>query len=145
MSPLVQGLARVLLAPILMVALAMLVKGYADAGDGFAAGAIASLAILLHYLAFGRERTERTLPIRLLPAAAFTGLLLALAIAIIPLAAGDPPLTHPPGAGGEVIELGTLELIGAVAFDVAIFLLVLGAALGIVHAVARAAEDGERR
>ena len=141
MSVLVQSVARILLAPILMVAFAVLVKGYADVGDGFAAGAIASLAILLQYVAFGPERTERMLPIRLLPAAAFAGLLLALGIAVVPLADGDPLLTHPPGAGGEVVQLGSLELIGAVGFDVAIFVLVLGATLGIIHAIARQAED----
>lgn len=143
MSLLVQGLARLLLAPILMVAFAVLVKGYADVGDGFAAGAIASLAILLQYIAFGREQTERTLAIRLLPAAAFVGLLSALAISAAPLASGDPLLTHPPGAGTEPIHLGTLELIGAFAFDIAVFLLVLGATLGIIHAIAREAERVE--
>ncbi len=143
MSLLVQVTARLLLAPILMIAFAMLIKGYADVGDGFAAGVIASLAILLQYIAFGRERTERMLAIRLLPVGAFVGLLLALGIAAAPFAAGDPPLTYPPGAGREVVHLGTLELIGAVAFDLTVFLLVLGASLGIVHAIARQSEQPE--
>ena len=46
--------ARLLLAPVLVVAAAVLVKGYADVGDGFAAGVIAALGVLLQYLAFGR-------------------------------------------------------------------------------------------
>ncbi len=141
MSLLVQAVARVLLAPIVMIALAVLVKGYADVGDGFSAGAIASLAILLQYIAFRREDVERMLPLRLLPAGAFVGLLLALGVALAPLAGGDPVLTHRPGAGEEVVTAGTLELIGAVAFDLAIFLLVVGAALGIIHTVARAGEE----
>jgi len=142
-SLLVQMLARLLLAPILMIACAVLVKGYADVGDGFSAGVIAALAILLQYIAFGRERTERMLAIRLLPAGAFVGLLVALTIAAAPLAAGDPPLTYPPGAGTEAVHLGTLELIGAFAFDVTIFALVLGATLGIIHAIARQGEQAE--
>lgn len=144
MSPLVQVLARLLLAPILMVAFAVLVKGYADVGDGFAAGAIAALAILLQYVAFGREHTERMLAIRLLPAGAFVGLLLALAIAAAPVVAGDAPLTYLPAAGSEAIHLGTLELIGAFAFDVTVFVLVVGATLGIIHALAREAERVEQ-
>ncbi|HVL31296.1 MAG TPA: MnhB domain-containing protein [Solirubrobacteraceae bacterium] len=143
MSLLIQTLARVMLAPILMVALAVLVKGYADVGDGFAAGAIAALAILLQYVAFGREETERRLPIRLLPAGAFVAMLLALTIAAAPMIAGEALLTYPPGAGEEAIHLGTLELIGAFAFDVTIFVLVVGAALGIIHAIAREAEHVE--
>ena len=37
--------ARLMLAPVLMIALAVLVKGYADVGDGFAAGVIAGDAL----------------------------------------------------------------------------------------------------
>jgi hypothetical protein len=40
-----------------------------------------------------------------------------------------------------VVKLGTLELITAVAFDVAVFLLVLGAVVGIIRAVALAEEQ----
>ena len=39
--------ARMLLAPILVVALAILVKGFVDVGDGFSAGVVAALGILL--------------------------------------------------------------------------------------------------
>lgn len=142
---LTQVIARLLLAPILVVALAILVKGYADVGDGFSAGVVAALGILLQYLAFGREATERLLPIRNVPLLAFAGLLLALALAAIPLLRGDAILTHVPGPGEEIVEVGTLELITAVAFDVSIFLLVMGAAVGIIHAIALVAERGEER
>lgn len=133
--------ARLLLGPVFVVAIAILVRGYADVGDGFSAGVIAALGLLLQYLAFGRAEAERLLPIRAIPTLAFTGLLLALAIAAIPLLRGEPLLTHFPAAGAEIVELGTLELITAVAFDVAVFALVLGAAVGIIHTVAVAAEE----
>jgi multicomponent Na+:H+ antiporter subunit B len=35
---LTRAVSRLLLAPVLMVAAAVLIKGYADVGDGFAAG-----------------------------------------------------------------------------------------------------------
>ena len=54
-SVLTQMVARGLLAPTLVVATAILVKGYADVGDGFAAGVVAALGILLQFLAFGRD------------------------------------------------------------------------------------------
>lgn len=141
---LTQTLARLLLAPILVVSVAVLVKGYADVGDGFAAGVIAALGILLQYLAFGRAEVERLLPIRLVPAGAFAGLLGALALAFWPVLRGDELLEHLPAAGASVTQLGTLELVTAVLFDLAVFLLVLGAVVGIVHALARAAEGDER-
>jgi multicomponent Na+:H+ antiporter subunit B len=143
-SVLTQMVARLLLAPILVIAVAVLVKGYSDVGDGFSAGVIAALGILLQYLAFGRAETERLLPIRLVPVLAFVGMLLALAIAAIPLLRGEPLLTHVPAPGAEVIELGTLELITAVVFDISIFLLVVGSAVGIIHALAVVAEEEAR-
>lgn len=144
MSSLVtQSVARLLLAPILIVALAILVKGFVDVGDGFSAGVVAALGILLQYVTRGREEVERTLPVRLLPHAAFVALVGALAVALLPLLRGDPVLTHLPPAGAEVTKVGKLELMTAVAFDVAVFVLVLGAVVGIVHAVARAYEEME--
>lgn len=140
---LTQAIARLLLVPTLVIAVAVLVKGYADIGDGFSAGVVAALGILLQYLAFGRAETERLLPIRFVPLLAFVGLLVALAIAAIPLLRGEALLTHFPEAGGKVVHLGTVELITAVGFDVAIFLLVLGAAVGIIHAIAVVAEEAE--
>jgi multisubunit Na+/H+ antiporter MnhB subunit len=51
--------ARLLLVPVLMVTTAILIKGYVDVGDGFAAGVIAALGVLLQYLAFGRAAVRR--------------------------------------------------------------------------------------
>ena len=143
-SVLTQTLARLLLAPILVVSAAVLVKGYADVGDGFAAGVIAALGILLQYVAFGREEAERLLPIKLVPAGAFVGLLGALGVAFWPVLRGEEMLEHLPEAGEPVTHLGTLELLTAVLFDVAVFMLVLGAVVGIIHAIARVADGDER-
>ncbi|MBA2261848.1 MAG: MnhB domain-containing protein [Solirubrobacterales bacterium] len=135
--------ARMLLAPLLVVAAAILVKGFTDVGDGFSAGVVAALGILLQYVTLGREEVERTLPVRFLPHAAFVALLGALAVALVPLLRGDPILTHLPPPGAEVATVGKLELMTAVAFDACVFLVVLGAVVGIVHAVARAYEEME--
>ncbi|MGI8659964.1 MAG: MnhB domain-containing protein [Thermoleophilaceae bacterium] len=143
-SVLTVAAARLLMAPILVVAAAVLVKGYADVGDGFSAGVIAALGIVLQYLALGREEAERLLALRLIGPAVFVALLGALAVALIPLVRGDALLEHAPAPGAHVVELGTIELITAVAFDVAIFVLVLAAVVGIVRAIAHVAEgEGE--
>jgi multisubunit Na+/H+ antiporter MnhB subunit len=143
-SVVTQVVCRLLLAPVTLIALAVLVKGYAGVGDGFSAGVIAALGILLQYLAFGRAETERMLPIKWIPALTFVGLLLALLVAAIPLVRGDAIFTHVPAPGAAVTELGTLELITAVAFDVAVFLLVLGAVVGIIHSLALGASEAEQ-
>lgn len=133
--------ARLLLAPVLMIAAAVLVKGYADVGDGFAAGIVASLGVLLQYVAFGRDAVARALPVARAPEAAFAGLAVALVVALVPLARGEALLTHAPPPGADVVHVGTLELVTAVAFDVGVFVLVLGAAVGIIDLIARAADD----
>ncbi|HET7095093.1 MAG TPA: MnhB domain-containing protein, partial [Thermomicrobiales bacterium] len=82
--------AKLLFLPSLMIALATLVKGYADTGDGFTAGVIAGLAVLLQIIVFGPAEVERTLPLRWAPRVAFAGLALALLDALAPMAFGRP-------------------------------------------------------
>jgi multicomponent Na+:H+ antiporter subunit B len=126
-----------LLGPALVVAAALIVKGYTDVGDGFSAGVIVALAIALRYIALGRERAERSLPIlRRAPAIATGGLLAALVVGVFPVALGDPPFTHLPPPGESAVKIGTLELITAVAFDLGLFLLVTGVLVTLVHQLA---------
>jgi multisubunit Na+/H+ antiporter MnhB subunit len=133
-----------LLGPAVMVAAAIIVKGYGDVGDGFSAGVIVALAIGLRYIAFGPDRAERSLPIlRHAPVVTVGGLLIALAVGFGPVLAGDPPFTHRPGPGEPVVKIGTLELISAVAFDIGVFLLVSGALVTLIHHLARLVEDGD--
>jgi multisubunit Na+/H+ antiporter MnhB subunit len=138
-------IARFLLLPTMVTAAAILVKGYVEPGDGFSAGVVASLGILMQYLAFGREQTERTLPLRGIGYGAFIGLLLTLVVAARPLFVGDPVMTHWPPPGAHVIHFGTLEIITAVAFDVGIFLLVVGYGTGAISLLARLIGRIERR
>lgn len=140
-SVMTRVVSRLLLAPTLITAIAILVKGYAQPGDGFSAGVVAALGILMQYLAFGRDETERLLPIRGIGKLSFVGLLLALTVAVTPLFLGDALFTHYPPPGGHVIYVGTIELITAVAFDCGIFLLVLGYGTGVISLVSRLMED----
>jgi len=141
----IEVVAPRLLGPAVMVAAAIIVKGYTDVGDGFSAGVIVALAIALRYIAFGSEGAERSLPVlRHAPVVAAAGLLLALAVGFLPVAGGDPPFTHQPAPGAHVVKLGTLELISAVAFDIGVFLLVCGVLVTLVHQLARLVEDADR-
>ncbi len=135
---LTQTIARLLLPPTFMVALAVMVKGYADTGDGFSAGVIAGLGVLLQYVAFGYRVAERLITIRTAARSLVAGLLLALLVSFVPLLRGDPILTHMPAPNAHVIHVGSLELITAVLFDVGVFLIVFGFAVGAIGMVARA-------
>ena len=145
MTIVVRAIARLLLPPSLMVAAAIIVKGYADVGDGFSAGVIVALAVSLQYLALGPRGAEATLPIlRRAPAVAVAGLLLALAVAFVPVLSGRPLLAHLPPPGKKPVTIGTLELITAVVFDVSVFLLVVGVLVVLVHQLARPGEEPRR-
>ena len=76
-------------------------------------------------------------------AIAFAGLLATLGVAAVPLLFGDAPLTHYPPPGSEPVHAGTIELMSAVLFDVGIFVLVFGFAVGVVSFFARAIASEE--
>lgn len=136
--------ARILLLPIFMVAAAVLVRGYADIGDGFSAGVIASLGIILQGIAFGADEFDRLPLARFAPIATFLGLLLALLVAFVPVALGDPIFLHRPEAGQKAEHFGSLEIITPVLFDVGVFLVVVGFCVASLSAVARETVRRER-
>jgi multicomponent Na+:H+ antiporter subunit B len=140
-SILTETVARLLLAPSLIVAAAILVKGYVDVGDGFSAAVVVTLAIALQYLVLGARRTEEEIPLlRHAPRVAIAGLLIALASGFFPLLSGKPLFSHQPGPGERVAHLGRLELMTPVLFDVGVFLLVAGALIALIHHLAEPPE-----
>jgi multicomponent Na+:H+ antiporter subunit B len=140
----VRVVARLLLGPAVMVAAALIVKGYAEVGDGFGAGVAVSLAIGLIYVALGGHGAEAALPIlRHAPWIAISGLLLALASGFFPLLVGEPPVSHVPGPGEHVVKVGALELFTPLVLDLGVFLLVVGVLTVLLHHLARG-DDEER-
>ncbi len=133
-----QRISRLLFAPTLMVAFAVLIKGYVGAGDGFAAGIIAGMAFAMQFVAFGERNVRRSLHTRYAPVVAMCGLALALACTFLPVLRGLPLLTHWPSPDAKVLHFGTVEILTAVAFDVGVFLLVLGFTVTALALVSRA-------
>ncbi len=144
-TELTRWVSRLLLSPVLVIAAAILVKGYVDAGDGFSAGVIASLGILLQDAAFGREPGPGDRDARSALRLGLAGMGLALAVAIVPVVMGGEILEHAPAPGEKVVHFGTIELITAVAFDVGVCLLVVGAVVGIIRLIAGVHSPGARR
>ena len=134
MSPIIDVVAPRLLAPAVMLAAALIVKGYTDVGEGFSAGVVVALAVSLRYVALGYRRAERTFRLgRHAHVIAALGLLIALGSGFAGAFAGHPPFTHVPLAGEQVIRIGTLELTTAVGFDVGLFMLVFGSLLVLIR------------
>lgn len=135
---LIQSVARLILIPGWIVALALLIKGYVDIGDGFSAGVIAALVVIIQGLAFGAEEMEKMVMARMAPMMAFTGLAIAYGIAFIPPLFGKPIMLHQPTMNKPVVHFGALEFMTPVLFDVAVFLVVYGFCVGAMMAVSRA-------
>jgi len=139
-----RSVSRILLLPTFMIAFAVMIKSYADIGDGFSAGVIASLGILLQGIAFGADEFDRLPLVRYAPLAAIAGVFIALCIAFGPVVAGKPILTHWPPAGEEVVHFGALEFFTPLLFDAGVFLVVFGFCVGAVSSIARALQRQER-
>ena len=140
-----QTIAKLLLVPTLLIALALLVKGYSQIGDGFSAGVVAALGVVLQYVVFGQAVAQRLPPVRFAGRIAFCGLLIALGVAEVPVMLGDSVLTHYPRPGSEVVHIGSIEIITAVLFDVGVFLLVFGFVVSTVNILAHAITGEEKR
>ena len=121
------AVARVIFPLALMAAFALWARGYAEAGDGFSAGVVAGAAAALLYVTLSYERARRRAGAAWATWFLVGGLMLALAVALAPLALGLAPVTHYPPPRAEVTTLGVLELHTAALFDLGIGLAVYGA------------------
>ncbi len=130
--------ARLLLLPSWMIAFAILIKGYSDSGDGFSAGVIAALGVIMQYVAYGTTIAEKLRPVRYSRQISMAGLLVALSTAFVPVLRGQPIMTHYPGPQQEAFHLGSLEFTTPFLFDIGVFLLVMGVCIGIFDLLAHA-------
>ena len=83
MTVMTRAIARLLLPASMMVAAAVLVKGYVDVGDGFSAGIVVALGVLVQFLVFGPEQARAIVIVRCAPQLAAAGLAVALAVAFV--------------------------------------------------------------
>ena len=128
--------ARLLLPFALMIAAYIFLRGHNQPGGGFIAGLIAAAALVMQYLAEGLERTLSRMRIdfaRLLAA----GILLAAGTGVASLVAGAPFLTSAHGHP-RVPLLGEIPLASAMAFDLGVFMTVLGATMLALTVLAQA-------
>jgi len=138
--------ARLLLPLALLVSAFIFLRGHNLPGGGFIAGLITAIALIMQYLANGVTWTHARLPEQTQPLIA-AGLGLAVLTGLASWAFGRPFLTSAFGHLSWPL-LGEFELASAMAFDLGVFLVVVGATLlilinlGLAH---RASHDKEQR
>ena len=135
MRSLILVTAARLLAPLLLLfSVFLLMRGHNEPGGGFAGGLVAAAAFIL--IAISRDPAAARRALRIEPQALIgAGLLVAIAAGVLGLLMGDALLTGQwleiRLPGGSYLEVGT-----PLAFDVGVYLVVLGATLTMVLTLA---------
>jgi multicomponent K+:H+ antiporter subunit A len=132
--------ARLLLPLALLVSFFIFLRGHNLPGGGFIAGLITAIALIVQYLANGASWTQQRLPAHTHPWIA-AGLVIALLTGLGSWLFGRPFLTST-FAHLDWPLVGEFELASAMAFDLGVYLVVVGATLlilinlGLVHRAA---------
>ncbi len=141
------SLTRLLLPLALLASIFIFLRGHNLPGGGFVAGLITAVALIMQYLANGVAWTQTRLPwnLRLLIG---LGLLIATFTGLASLAFSFPFLTSTFGHLHWPV-VGEFELASAMAFDLGVYLVVVGATLlilihlGRMHRTRRSPDPSE--
>jgi multicomponent Na+:H+ antiporter subunit B len=130
-SSLILSTAARLIAPMLLLfSLFLLIRGHNEPGGGFAGGLVASAGYILVAIAVDASTARKMLVVEP-PVITGAGLGVALVAGLIGLAAGQPLLTgiwlEIPLSDDITLDLGTPLL-----FDLGVYLVVIGATIGVV-------------
>lgn len=124
------SLTRLLLPLALLTAVFILLRGHNLPGGGFIAGLVTAVALIMQYLANGVAWTHARLPANFHPVIG-AGLAIALATGLASWAFDHPFLTSTFGHVHWPV-VGEFELASAMAFDLGVYLVVVGATLLIL-------------
>jgi NADH:ubiquinone oxidoreductase subunit 5 (subunit L)/multisubunit Na+/H+ antiporter MnhA subunit len=141
-SPLVRALAQILLPVMLVLGAVQMMYGHDQAGDGFTAGVIVSLAIAFWYIVFGYNETRRRLPWLRPFSLIGAGLLLVILDAVLSAALTGAFFAHLDY--GKLLGLTLPKGFGLTTsfiFEIAICLTVLGGASMTLAALGHPKED----
>ena len=125
--------ARVIFHAVIVFSVYLMLSGHNSPGGGFAGGLIVGLALMIRYLAGGREELDNAAPVD-------AGLVLGVGLTVAAVAALLPTLL-----GGDVLQtatfdihiplLGELHLVTSVFFDLGVYLVVIGVALDVLRSL----------
>jgi multicomponent K+:H+ antiporter subunit A len=136
--PILSMMARVLLPLALLVSVYIFLRGHNLPGGGFIAGLVTSVALILQYVTSGTDWMQQRLPWNYRRVAA-TGVLIAAVTGLASWIFGYPFLTHTFTHLHWPI-VGDFELASALAFDLGVYITVVGATLLILANLGKLAQ-----
>jgi multicomponent K+:H+ antiporter subunit A len=131
-------LVRLLLPLALLVSAFLFLRGHNDPGGGFIAGLVTAVGLILLYLGAGLEWTRQRLAVNYRAVAA-AGLLIAGVTGLIPMLGFDLPFLTSGYGYVDWPVVGKVPLASAMAFDLGVYLTVVGA---VMLALTRLGEAG---
>ncbi|EFV13353.1 Na+/H+ antiporter subunit A [Segniliparus rugosus] len=132
---------RMVFPTIMVLSVYFFFSGHNAPGGGFAGGLVASLALVLRYLAGGRYELGETLPVeagKILGA----GLVLTAATATGSVLVGLPALSSA-SVALDLPVLGALRLNTSSLFDLGVYLIVVGMVLDILRSLGARLDEGD--
>lgn len=146
---------RLLFGVMIVVSIYLLLAGHNLPGGGFAGGLVAGTALLIRYLAAGGHELDEALP---LPAGVIlgSGLVLAVLTAVAPVLVGGTVFqsfdVHIAIPGWESLTLpwgswtllGDIHLVSSTAFDLGVYLVVVGMMLDLGRSLGTGIDAHER-
>ena len=131
----VKTLTRLILPLMLMVSVYIFLRGHNLPGGGFIAGLITSVALIIQYLANGIEWTQKKLKFTK-HAVIGLGLLISTVTGLVSMILGYPFLTSA-FTHLHIPLIGDIEIASAIAFDLGVFLVVVGSTVLILVQLGR--------
>ena len=131
------------LTPVLMLfSIFLTLRGHNAPGGGFAGGLVMGSAVVLRYLASGPRgvRSLRIDPIVLIG----TGLLIAVTVGLTSLVA-DGSFQESAIWKFDVVILGDVKIVSSSLFDIGVHVLVVGAVMAVIVALAEADDEMRSR
>jgi multicomponent K+:H+ antiporter subunit A len=119
--------ARPLMALILAAAVYIFLRGHNEPGGGFIAGLVATVALVIQYVAHGRKWAEQRMQTNF-QRVGLAGVLIAVASGIAAWLFGAAFLTQSV-VKPTVPPFGEIKLVSTIAFDLGVFLAVVGAVM----------------
>ena len=130
-SPILDAGMAVASGPILVFSLYLLFAGHNQPGGGFAGGLVAGVVVVMAWIAGGPALLARVLPVRS-SALLGVGLLLAAGTGFVSVLAGGSFLESA-SVTWAIPLVGEVKAVSVLVFDVGVYLVVVGMALGLVR------------
>lgn len=132
-SMLLEVVTRLIFHTIVLWSLYLIFSGHSLPGGGFAAGLVAGLALTMRYLSGARAELRAAAPLQ--PGLLLGGgLAIATGSALLPMLVGGAPLQSAV-VDLQVPILGKVHLVTSLAFDVGVYLVVVGLVLDILRSL----------